>query len=71
MVRVLLSLSLITAIPPPTTVHPAEGNQAHSVVVDMPRVESLEFASPDSWDKLPPEVLRTQSGKPGLDAPAA
>jgi hypothetical protein len=29
-----------------------QGKEVHSVVVDMPQVESLEFASPDTWYRL-------------------
>jgi hypothetical protein len=44
---------------PPYTValKSMQGNEVHSAVVDMPRVDSLEFASPDTWYKLPAEPL--------------
>jgi len=34
-----------------------QGNEVHSVVVDMPQVESLDFASPDTWYRLPQKSL--------------
>jgi hypothetical protein len=34
-----------------------QGKEVHSVVVDMPKFESLEFASPDTWYRLPTEAL--------------
>jgi hypothetical protein len=34
----------------------ARGDEPHSVIVDMPQVVSLDFASPDSWDRLPIEA---------------
>ena len=34
-----------------------QGNEIHSVLVDMPQVESLEFASPDTWYNLSSESL--------------
>jgi len=68
MVRVVLSLCLtaaavcpsVTAPAPPGYVQPQyaaalkskRGNEVHAVVVDMPQVESLEFASPDTWYRL-------------------
>jgi hypothetical protein len=30
-----------------------EQDEVHSVVVDMPQVISLEYASPETWDELP------------------
>ncbi len=32
------------------------GDEVHSVIVDMPQVVSLDFASPDTWDRLPTEA---------------
>jgi len=34
-----------------------QGNEIHSVLVDMPQVESLEFAAPDTWYRLPQKSL--------------
>jgi len=28
------------------------GNEVHSVIVDMPQVATLEFASPETWYRL-------------------
>jgi hypothetical protein len=38
--------------------HPAaprskQSGEVHSVIVDLPQVDSLEFASPDTWYRLP------------------
>jgi hypothetical protein len=30
-----------------------QGDEVHSVVVDMPQADSLEFASPHTWYRLP------------------
>ena len=32
---------------------PTEQDEVHAVVVDMPEVISLSYASPDTWDDLP------------------
>ena len=42
------------------------GNEVHSVVVDMPQVISLQFASPDTWARLPAEAQPDEQspGKP-------
>ena len=34
-------------------VHSTDQAEVHAVVVDMPKVPSLSFASPDTWDELP------------------
>ncbi len=72
MVRLLLSLCITgAAVCPPVTLHvtpsppgyvqPAphsrQSNEVHSVVVDMPQADSLEFASPDTWYRLPTASL--------------
>jgi len=31
-------------------------DEVHAVVVDMPKVISLSYASPDTWDELPMSV---------------
>jgi hypothetical protein len=41
----------------PVALKSQPGNEVHSVVVDMPHVGSLEFASPDTWYRLPKESL--------------
>ena len=33
-----------------------EQDEVHAVVVDMPKVISLSYASPDTWDELPMSV---------------
>jgi hypothetical protein len=67
MKRVLLALCLIGAAVPSTTLdvmskatllsHPCvqstEQDEVHAVVVDMPKVISLSYASPETWDELP------------------
>jgi hypothetical protein len=35
---------------------PSEQVEIHAVVVDMPQVISLTYASPETWDSLPPSV---------------
>jgi hypothetical protein len=30
-----------------------QSGEVHSVIVDSPQVDSLEFASPDTWYRLP------------------
>jgi hypothetical protein len=37
-------------------VQSTEQDEVHAVVVDMPKVISLSFASPDTWDDLPMSV---------------
>jgi hypothetical protein len=62
---VCFSISPHVAPAPPGYVQPRyavalkskQGSGVHSVVVDMPQVESLEFASPDTWYRLPTESL--------------
>jgi hypothetical protein len=34
-------------------VQSTEQDELHAVVVDMPKVISLSYASPDTWDELP------------------
>jgi hypothetical protein len=34
-------------------VQSTEQDEIHAVVVDMPKVISLSYASPDTWDELP------------------
>ena len=34
-------------------VQSTEQDEVHAVVVDMPKVISLSYASPDTWDELP------------------
>jgi hypothetical protein len=34
----------------------AEQDEVHAVVVDMPEVRSLEYASPETWGSLPMPV---------------
>jgi hypothetical protein len=37
-------------------VQSTEQDEVHAVVVDMPEVISLSYASPDTWDELPMSV---------------
>jgi len=37
-------------------VQSTEQDEVHAVVVDMPKVISLSYASPDTWDELPMSV---------------
>ena len=37
-------------------VQSTEQDEVHAVVVDMPKVISLSYASPDTWDELPMAV---------------
>jgi hypothetical protein len=39
-----------------TAAFQAEQDEVHAVVVDMPEVRSLEYASPETWGSLPMPV---------------
>ena len=41
---------------PDRCLQPTERDEVHAVVVDMPEVISLSYASPDTWDELPMPV---------------
>ncbi len=69
MIRVLLCLAgaaiYATAGPAPAgrvqlenmvVLQSERGDEVHSVIVDRPQVVSLDFASPDTWDRLPTEA---------------
>jgi hypothetical protein len=45
-------MSSATLLSPPC-VQSTEQDEVHAVVVDMPKVISLSYASPDTWDELP------------------
>jgi hypothetical protein len=49
-------------------VQSTEQDEVHAVVVDMPKVISLSYASPDTWDELPmsvPPYEQTSGNWPG------
>ena len=46
------AMSSATLLSPPC-VQSTEQDAVHAVVVDMPKVISLSYASPDTWDELP------------------
>ncbi len=48
-------MSSVTLLSPPY-VQSTEQDEVHAVVVDMPEVISLSYASPDTWDELPMSV---------------
>jgi hypothetical protein len=49
------AMSKLTLLPHPCA-QPAGRDEVHAVVVDMPEVISLSYASPDTWDDLPMSV---------------
>jgi hypothetical protein len=56
MKRVLLLLCLIGAAVPPVSAQSTEQDELPAVVVDMPKIISLSYASPDTWGDLPMPV---------------
>lgn len=49
------AMSRVTLLSHPC-VQLTEQDEIHAVVVDMPKVISLSYASPDTWDELPMSV---------------
>jgi hypothetical protein len=65
MKRGLLLLGLIGAAVSPACAQSTEQDEVHAAVVDMPKIISLSYASPDTWGDLPMSV------RPYDDLPSA
>jgi hypothetical protein len=56
MMRVLISVLLGAVIQPALACELQQAKGVHSVVVDIPHVVDMTYASPDTWHNLPPKV---------------
>jgi hypothetical protein len=56
MKRVLISVLLGAVIQPALAGELQQSENVHSVVVDIPHVVDMTYASPDTWHNLPPKV---------------
>jgi len=56
MMRVLISVLLGAVIQPALAGGLQQSENVHSVVVDIPDLIDMTYASPDTWHNLPPKV---------------
>jgi hypothetical protein len=68
MKRVLLLLFLIGAAVSQASAQSAEQDEVHAAVVDMPKIISLSYASPDTWGDLPMPVRPYDDDLPAIGA---